>query len=93
MKNYTSLMPSPHTDYMKFTSDVRGGGMGGLGGMGGNVQRNGKVSQEFKVKLGMDEIFNGCEKSIEIPIDDMCGECDGTGSKSKKKKTEVYEKK
>ena len=37
MKNYTSLMPSPHTDYMKFTSDGRGGGMGGLGGLADNL--------------------------------------------------------
>jgi hypothetical protein len=31
MKNYTSLSPSPHTDYMKFTSGGRGEGLGGLG--------------------------------------------------------------
>jgi len=37
MKNYTSLSPSPHTDYMKFTSDGRGGGLGGLGGFADNI--------------------------------------------------------
>jgi hypothetical protein len=36
MKNYTSLSPNPHTDYMKFTNDKREvlGGLGGLGGLG-----------------------------------------------------------
>lgn len=62
------------------------GDMGGMPGMG-STQRSTKSSQEFRVKLKFQEIFNGCEKSIEIPIDDMCGECMGTGSKSKKKKT------
>jgi len=36
MKNYTNLSPSPHTDYMKFTNDGRGG-LGGLGGLGDNL--------------------------------------------------------
>ncbi len=62
------------------------GGMGGMNGMGGNVQRNNKPSQEFKVKLRVNELYEGCEKTIEIPIDDICGDCNGTGSKNKKKK-------
>lgn len=63
-------------------------GFPGMGGMGnGNVNRQGKNTQEFKVKLKLEEIFNGCDKQIEIPIEDICNDCDGTGSKSKKKKT------
>lgn len=72
-------------------------GMSGFPGMGGfpfgdmngmgSTQRNTKTTQEFKIKLKFEEIFNGCEKSIEIPIDDMCGDCAGTGSKSKNKKS------
>ncbi len=63
-------------------------GMGGMGGMGnGNVNRQPKANQEVKVKLKLDEIFNGCEKQIEISFEDICGDCSGTGSKSKKKKS------
>ncbi len=75
------------------------GGMGGMPGMGGfpfmggmpgmgNVNRSNKnVSQEVKIKLKLSDIFNGCEKQIEINYENACEECDGTGSKTKKKKT------
>jgi DnaJ-class molecular chaperone len=71
------------------------GGMGGFPGMGGmpgmpgmgNVNKQNKTTQEVKVKLKIEDIFNGCEKQVEINIDDVCTDCDGTGSVTRKKKT------
>ncbi len=70
------------------------GGFPGMGGMGmggmnmgnGNVNKQSRSSQEYKVKIKLEEIFNGCDKQIEIPFEDVCGDCVGTGSKNKKKK-------
>jgi DnaJ-class molecular chaperone len=61
-------------------------GMGGMSGMG-NVNKSNKVVQEVKIKLKLEDIYNGCEKQIEIPIEDVCIECNGTGSKTRKKKS------
>jgi DnaJ family protein A protein 2 len=72
------------------------GGMGGMpggfpfGGMPGgfpfgNVQKEKKPVQEHKVKLTLTEIFTGCEKKLEININEMCKPCNGTGSADKVK--------
>ncbi len=66
------------------------GGMHGMGGMGGMNGMNGmrgmrekpKPVQEVRIKLKLQEIFNGIEKSIEISIDEMCQGCKGSGSKT-----------
>jgi DnaJ family protein A protein 2 len=57
------------------------GGMGGMGGMRGRTEQN--SIQEVKVKLKLSEIYGGTNKSIDITINDMCGGCEGTGSKTK----------
>jgi DnaJ-class molecular chaperone len=70
------------------------GNMGGFpfGGMGGfpfgNVQRERqKPIQEFTIKLTIEELFNGCDKNLELQINDMCKDCDATGSVDKKTQT------
>ena len=70
-------------------SDVFGG-MGGFpfGGMGGQQRREqGPPVQEFKVKITISDLFNGCEKNLEIPINERCKKCDATGSTDKIKQT------
>jgi len=62
------------------------GGMGGMGGMGGRGPRS-KPIQEVRVKLKMQDIFNGLSKNIDITIHDRCDVCDGSGSKTKSKTT------
>lgn len=67
------------------------GGMGGpFGGgpFGPNVQREKpKPIQEIRVKLKLSEIFEGCQKDIEINIDEVCVECIGSGSNKKSRIT------
>jgi DnaJ-class molecular chaperone len=64
-------------------------GMGGMGGMGGfgnaGPQQKPKPTQEIKVKVSIDELFSGCEKTVEIPTSTKCDDCAGTGSSDKKK--------
>ena len=60
-------------------------GMPGFGNMGRREPQ--KPIQEFHVNLKLEEIFRGCEKSVEIPVDDICDSCDGTGSTTKTKPT------
>jgi DnaJ family protein A protein 2 len=68
-------------------------GMGGFPGMGGNpfgpnVQREKpKPVQEILIKLKLSEIFEGCQKDIEIPVNEVCVECAGSGSKNKSRIT------
>jgi len=65
------------------------GGMGGMGGMGGRAQRGErpKPIQEVRVKLKMQDIFNGINKNIDITVHDRCAKCNGSGSKTKSKST------
>lgn len=60
------------------------GGMGGMGGMGGPKP---KPIQEVRVKLKAQDIFHGLNKNIDITVNDKCGECSGSGSKTKFKTT------
>ena len=59
------------------------GGMSGMSGMGGQRRKMEKQIQEIRVKLKLSEIFQGTTKNIEIPIDEMCQPCEGSGSKTK----------
>lgn len=68
------------------------GGMGGMGGMFGNMfgQNQGqgqrqKPVQEVKVKLTLEELYKGCEKTVDIQSSNKCTDCNGTGSSDKKK--------
>ena len=68
------------------------GSMSGFGGMGGfpfgNMQRERqKPTQEVKVKVTVSELYNGCDKNLEIPFSDKCNSCYGTGSTDKVKQT------
>ena len=65
-------------------------GMGGMGnmfaGMGGMVQQQKqKPVQEIKVKLTLEELYNGCTKNIDIQANTKCNGCNGTGSTDKKR--------
>jgi DnaJ-class molecular chaperone len=56
-----------------------------FGNMFGNIfgertQHKQKPIQEVKIGLTFNDIFRGCEKKIEIDINNMCTECTGTGS-------------
>jgi len=68
------------------------GGLGGfpfgnMAGMPGFQKREPpKPIQEVKVKLKLNEIYKGCEKSIDINYNDKCIDCMGTGSTTKTKK-------
>jgi DnaJ family protein A protein 2 len=64
------------------------GGMFGnmFGNMGGDRrQQKQKPIQEVKVNLTLSEIFNGCDKKIDIEINGMCKDCSGTGSTDRSK--------
>jgi len=70
------------------------GGMGGFpfggmgqpfGGMGGGRGPKPKPVQEVKIKIKMQDIFNGLSKNIDITVHDKCGSCNGSGSKTKSK--------
>lgn len=66
------------------------GGMGGFPfGGNGNMRREKRSTpkQEFTVELKMSELFKGTTKNLVIPINDMCDNCDGTGSKTKTRLT------
>ncbi len=62
-----------------------------FGGMFGNMfgndrrQQKQKPIQEVKVNLTLSEIFNGCDKKIDIEINGMCKDCSGTGSTDRSK--------
>ena len=43
------------------------------------------VTQEIQISLKLKELFTGCEKIIEFETSSKCSQCDGTGSKNKKK--------
>jgi DnaJ-class molecular chaperone len=68
------------------------GGMGGFPGMGGmfgggmgGPQQKPKPTQEVRVKVSLEELFAGCDKTVEIPTSTKCDDCAGTGSSEKKK--------
>ncbi len=62
------------------------GGMGGFGdifGMGSRRRRTGPTrgyDLETTVELTLDEVAKGTEKTIEFTRQDICGECNGSGS-------------
>lgn len=74
-------------------SEIFGGGFpfggmggfpfGGMSGMGRRSNHTSKPIQEVRVKLKVNEIFQGINKSIEITVDEMCQGCEGSGSKTK----------
>lgn len=70
------------------------GGMSGFGGIPGfsfpgfgmhNQKQNQNVVQEIQVPLKLRELFTGCDKNVEFEILKKCDNCEGTGSKNKKK--------
>lgn len=71
-------------------------GMGGMGGMGGfdfgfggqgSRQRDEKEDIHHKMYVSLEDIFNGGSVKINYQRQVFCNDCDGTGSKDKKKHT------
>jgi len=63
-------------------------GFPGIGNMFGmRQQREKKQTQKVTIEIKLSEIYNGTTKNIEIPVNDMCKGCNGTGSKNKIKET------
>lgn len=71
------------------------GPMGPMGQMAGfpfgpnsNSRREKQpLKQDFIVQLKLSELFTGTTKNLSIPINDVCLNCDGSGSKTKTRKT------
>ncbi len=70
--------------------DIFGGGFGGFGGFGGATggsrtrtrQRQRRGSDlRIRVKLTLEEIAKGVNKTLKIPTYVMCEHCNGTGAK------------
>lgn len=63
--------------------DVFGGGFGGFSGFGGGERRGSTKHRGRDVRITLDLSFEeacfGCEKEIEINIDQTCTECNGKG--------------
>lgn len=64
--------------------DVFGGGFSGFGGFGGGSSRRSssrKRGRDVRVVLDLtfEEACFGCDKKIEINVDQPCDECDGKG--------------
>ena len=79
-----------------FSSGFPFPGMGGMGGPFGNMNGFpfGNVNtsrekknpvQEVRIKLKLSEIYTGTNKNIDITVDSMCNNCEGSGSKTKKR--------
>jgi DnaJ-class molecular chaperone len=61
------------------------GGFSGFGGFPGMQNQKQTVTQEIPVSLTLKELFTGCEKTVEFESSVKCINCDGTGSKNKKR--------
>lgn len=60
-------------------------GFPNFGGFSGMSNQKQNVVQEVQVPLKLKELFTGCEKVIDFEISKKCEECNGTGSKNKKR--------
>lgn len=58
-----------------------------FGGGGRRRQRNRGADLRYNLELTFEEAAFGAEVSVKIPRPKRCGECDGTGSKSKQMRT------
>jgi len=69
--------------------DIFGGGFSGGGGGGRRARSTGIHGTDLKIrlKLTLEEIAKGVEKTLKIKKQVVCSECNGTGSKSGKTET------
>jgi len=68
------------TDIFSMFDDIFGGAMGG-GGRGRGRQAARGYDLEKRVDLTLNEIAEGCEKTIEFERQDRCDQCAGSGAK------------
>jgi len=71
-------------DILERMSDIFGGDVfGDLFGFGGRRSRGPRKGKDlgYRLTLTFDEAVFGCKKTLEIPRDETCGTCDGTGAK------------
>ena len=77
-------------DIFSAFGDIFGGGGGGQGsifdsffggGGGGRRARNQGASLKLGLELDFFEAAKGCEKTIEVKRNELCGTCNGTGAK------------
>ena len=61
------------------------GGVPGFGGFPGMPQQKKNMVEEIQIPLKLKELFTGCEKQVEFETSIKCSQCDGTGSKNKKR--------
>jgi molecular chaperone DnaJ len=64
--------------------DLFGDILGGLFGGGGGRRRHGPQPGEdllYTLELDLREAYRGCTKSLTIPREEVCGECDGSGAR------------
>ncbi|EPY19310.1 molecular chaperone DnaJ [Strigomonas culicis] len=76
-----------------FSEFFRGAGMGGFGDMfgmggGGGMNRGPPTvePQEVRVRLTLEEVYKGVVKTLTVNRPQVCTQCDGHGTKSKKAK-------
>ncbi len=60
--------------------DMFGDFMGGGGGRRNNGPSRGSDMQ-YTMELSLEDAYKGKEAKIKIPVNDSCGECDGSGAK------------
>lgn len=63
-----------------------GGGIPGMHGMPRQRQKQ-KSIQEIRIGITLEEVFLGCEKTIEFSANKKCDSCEGFGNTDKKKDT------
>jgi len=60
-----------------------GEAFGGFGGFGGNQNRTMRGRDiRTRIKLSLEEIYNGCEKEVSIERSRPCPDCQGRGTKN-----------
>ncbi|MBR3897752.1 MAG: molecular chaperone DnaJ [Bacilli bacterium] len=85
-------------DLSDILNDIFGGGFGGFGGFGnfggfggfggrGNRATKGRDSV-VRVELSFEEAVFGCKKTINLNLNETCGECNGKGGHGSKKCTQ-----
>lgn len=75
--------PTINPDIFSDFSDILGDFFGFGGGFGGNARRAGPArgsDLRFDLEIGFDESYAGTETTIQIPREEHCDTCKGTGA-------------
>ena len=74
------LLAAPGKKGLFFTPSLTvAGGMGGPGGMGGGRNSNKTKPMVHKLKVSLEDLYNGKTKKLAANRDIQCADCDGKG--------------